>query len=293
MRIRLPKHYTVLITRTGQTPLSITIQPVPVLIAALVCLGMPLAWMAALLQHNVRLSERNESLTQTANEVMSDLESLGAEIEDLRQRAGMETGEESSSLPAASPQSSQGGVAGSVPPEQLFEIAKAKVPQLTARLERQVRPALEETLAAEAAREAAFPDGKPLYGKLDVSSEFGLRRNPFGGRGYEIHNGIDFRGPIGLAVYATAEGVVVRAEHSGGFGKHVVIDHGYGYETLYAHLSEVDVQVGDRVQRGQRLGALGNTGRSSGPHLHYTIYRDGQAVNPRYYIRYLRENPAS
>ena len=78
---------------------------------------------------------------------------------------------------------------------------------------------------------------------------------------------------------------MVKAQHSGGFGKHVVIDHGFGYETLYAHLSTMNLEVGDLVVRGDRVGALGNTGRSSGPHLHYTIYRQGQAVNPRYYLQ--------
>jgi murein DD-endopeptidase MepM/ murein hydrolase activator NlpD len=100
-----------------------------------------------------------------------------------------------------------------------------------------------------------------------------------------MHEGIDFVGPVGKPILATADGVVVKAEYIGGYGNHVKVDHGYNYETLYAHLSEIQVHTGDRVKRGEVVGALGNTGRSSGPHLHYGIYRNGQAVNPRYYLK--------
>jgi murein DD-endopeptidase MepM/ murein hydrolase activator NlpD len=100
-----------------------------------------------------------------------------------------------------------------------------------------------------------------------------------------MHEGIDFAGPVGKPILATAQGVVVNAEYSGGYGNQVKIDHGYGYETLYAHLSELEVKIGDRVERGDVLGYLGNTGRSSGPHLHYGVYRNGRAVNPRYYLK--------
>ncbi|MDA0267934.1 MAG: M23 family metallopeptidase [Cyanobacteria bacterium] len=281
MRIQLPKHYTILITRTGKTPIALSIRPWPILMFALVLTSLPVAWVASLVYSNVQLSERNESLTETANEVLLELDSLDAEVQDLQERAGLPD----RSLTVPKPTDSQGGVPQEVEAEALFERAEDRLPELSFLVDGQVRPALEETLAEEATREAAFPSATPLKGRVDVSSEFGLRSNPFGGWGYELHNGIDFRGAIGTPIYATANGVVVKAQHSGGFGKHVVIDHGFGYETLYAHLSDMDVEVGDSVVRGDRVGALGNTGRSSGPHLHYTIYRQGQAVNPRYYLQ--------
>ncbi len=281
MRIQLPKHYTILITRTGTTPIALSIRPWPILISALVLTSLPVAWVASLMHNNTQLSERNESLTETASEVLSELDSLDAEVQDLQKRAGLPD----RTLTVPEPINSQGGVAQEVEAETLFELAENRLPELSFLVDGRVRPALEETLAEEATREAAFPNGTPLKGQVDVSSEFGLRSNPFGGRGYELHNGIDFRGAIGTPIYATASGVVVKAQHSGGFGKHVVIDHGFGYETLYAHLSTMTLEVGDLVVRGDRVGALGNTGRSSGPHLHYTIYRQGQAVNPRYYLQ--------
>lgn len=286
MRIQLPEHYTILITRTGQSPIALRFRPMPVLVGACVLAGLPVAWVASLLYHNIQLSQRNESLTQQANEVLLELDSLDAEIEDLQERAGLP---EVEGPVQADPVDSQGGVPETVDAEELLRLAQNRLPSLDQRLDAQIRPALEETLAEEAAREAAFPSAKPLRGDVDVSSEFGLRPNPFGGRGYELHNGIDFRGPIGTPIYATAKGVVVKAQQSGGYGKHVVIDHGYGYETLYAHLSAMSVEVGDEVTRGDLIGELGNTGRSSGPHLHYTIYRRGKAVNPRYYLRFDQE----
>jgi murein DD-endopeptidase MepM/ murein hydrolase activator NlpD len=283
MRIQLPEHYTILITRTGQAPVALQFRPMPVLVSACVLVSLPVAWVASLVYSNIQLSDRNDSLTQQANEVLLELDSLDAEIEDLQERAGLP---ESEGLAVPEPADSQGGIPQEVEAETLLQLAQSRLPSLDARLDGQVRPALEETLAEEEAREAAFPSAKPIRGEVDVSSEFGLRRNPFGGRGYELHNGIDFRGPIGTPIYATAKGVVVKAQRSGGYGNHVVIDHGYGYETLYAHLSTMSVEVGDEVTRGTLIGELGNTGRSSGPHLHYSIYRKGQAVNPRYYIRF-------
>lgn len=283
MRFRLPKPYTILITRTGETPVAITLRPLPILVLGLVLTALPIVWVAKLVGHNEQLAERNENLTETANEVLVELETLDSEVEDLRQRAGLAA--DGTPPSTTEVESSQGGVSSSVKAEALFSLAQSRLPQIDSELEGQVRPALESTLAEEQARAASLPNAKPLKQELDVSSEFGLRRNPFGGRRYEMHSGIDFRGAIGTPVYATAQGLVMKSERSGGYGNHVVIDHGYGYETLYAHLSKLDVKVGDRVNRGDLIGALGNTGRSSGPHLHYEVHHNGQPVNPRYYLQ--------
>ncbi|NEP63326.1 MAG: M23 family metallopeptidase, partial [Symploca sp. SIO2G7] len=107
------------------------------------------------------------------------------------------------------------------------------------------------------------------------------RRNPFGGYAYETHEGTDFVGPYGTAIFATGDGKVVRAGYHGGHGNTVTIKHGYGYETLYAHMSKLAVESGTEIKRGDIVGYLGNTGRSSGPHLHYGIYYKGDAINPR------------
>jgi len=112
-----------------------------------------------------------------------------------------------------------------------------------------------------------------------ISSPFGYRSSPFTQR-RELHKGVDIVNRVGTPVVATADGRVVFAGHQSGYGKLVTIDHGLGKITRYGHLSQIGVKNGDAVVRGQELGKLGNTGRSTGPHLHYEVVVDGKAVNP-------------
>jgi murein DD-endopeptidase MepM/ murein hydrolase activator NlpD len=117
-----------------------------------------------------------------------------------------------------------------------------------------------------------------------INNEFGFRRNPFGGRSYEFHGGIDIDGEKGDVVVAPGSGVVVKASYSGGYGNLIEIDHGNGLKTRYGHLSRIDIAVGDSVQRGQQIGLLGSTGRSTGPHLHYELRLNDKAINPRRFL---------
>ncbi|MFQ4139323.1 M23 family metallopeptidase [Nodosilinea sp. PGN35] len=287
------KPYTVLITATGKSPITLSLRPVPLLVGLGVLAGLPIAWIALLLYQNVQLAQRNQNLSETASEVLTELNAIGNEIEVLKHRAGLpDHSGDSTRLPDRDGDKipPRGGIAQAAPAEAMFDEARRQLPSLETMLSRAVKPALEQTLEAEAEQAAAFPSGKPLAGEPSISSEFGLRPNPFGLRGYEMHEGVDFAGPVGKPILATAEGVVVRADYNGGYGNHVKIDHGYSYETLYAHLSDLEVKIGDRVQRGDVVGYLGSTGRSSGPHLHYSIYRNGQAVNPRYYLKLAETN---
>jgi murein DD-endopeptidase MepM/ murein hydrolase activator NlpD len=107
----------------------------------------------------------------------------------------------------------------------------------------------------------------------------------FGPRWGRLHAGTDFAGPIGTPIYATADGVVTDAGWSSGYGRLIKIRHEFGIETRYAHLNSMDVRVGQRVSRGDRIGAMGNSGRSTGPHLHYEVRVNGNPVNPMTYIR--------
>ncbi len=133
---------------------------------------------------------------------------------------------------------------------------------------------------------ASIPSIMPVdKNRVKVSSGFGWRQNPFTRSGSQFHPGIDFAGKIGTPIYATGDGVVIDPFGSmTGYGIAVVIDHGYGFETLYAHLSKMLVKPGDKVKRGQVIGYLGNTGPSTGPHLHYEVSRNGKKVNPINYI---------
>ena len=128
-----------------------------------------------------------------------------------------------------------------------------------------------------------LPLAKPLTGGT-VSSTFGVRTDPFLGRS-ALHTGIDFVAHSGTPAHATAAGRVVHAEQSGGYGMMVEIEHGDGMTTRYAHLSEIDVTVGDHVDVGAMVGLVGSTGRSTGPHLHYEVRRAGTAIDPARYIR--------
>jgi murein DD-endopeptidase MepM/ murein hydrolase activator NlpD len=117
-----------------------------------------------------------------------------------------------------------------------------------------------------------------------INNEFGFRRNPFGGRSYEFHSGLDIDGQKGDIVVAPANGVISKAGWQGGYGNLIEIDHGNGLTTRYGHLSKVDVQVGDSVQRSQQIGLVGSTGRSTGPHLHYELRLNDKAINPRRFL---------
>jgi murein DD-endopeptidase MepM/ murein hydrolase activator NlpD len=111
------------------------------------------------------------------------------------------------------------------------------------------------------------------------SSNFGRRRDPFTGR-WEPHMGLDINAHTGAPVQAAADGVVIHAEREPAYGNMIIIDHGHGYKTVYAHLSRIGVQRGQKITRGDNIGAVGSTGRSTGPHLHYEVLRYNQNLDP-------------
>jgi murein DD-endopeptidase MepM/ murein hydrolase activator NlpD len=117
-----------------------------------------------------------------------------------------------------------------------------------------------------------------------LTSSYGYRNDPFTNR-RAAHHGIDLAGPTGLDIHCTGEGIVTIAHVSGyGYGKEVVVDHGYGFTSRYAHLQDIQVKVGQKLKRGELVGTLGNSGRSTGPHLHYEVRKNGQPVNPMYFF---------
>jgi murein DD-endopeptidase MepM/ murein hydrolase activator NlpD len=123
-----------------------------------------------------------------------------------------------------------------------------------------------------------LPIANPAAGRA-ISSRFGMRRDPILGVP-AMHAGMDFRAPAGTPVAAAAPGIVVFADWNGGYGRMIEIDHGNGFSTRYAHLRRILVKEGQEVQSGTRIGEVGNSGRSTGPHLHYEVRREGRAVNP-------------
>jgi murein DD-endopeptidase MepM/ murein hydrolase activator NlpD len=133
---------------------------------------------------------------------------------------------------------------------------------------------------------ASIPAVQPVdfHDLRRIGSLFGYRTDPF----YKVtkfHEGIDFAAAVGTPIYATGDGVVSEAEYNnGGYGNKIVINHGYSYETLYAHLSKIKVKVGQRVKRGEIIGLMGNTGKSTAPHCHYEVHKAGVPMNPIYFF---------
>jgi murein DD-endopeptidase MepM/ murein hydrolase activator NlpD len=129
---------------------------------------------------------------------------------------------------------------------------------------------------------AYTPMGYPHLGT--ITSGYGHRENPFTGENVETHKGLDIRANYGDAVKCTANGEVVFAGSRGGYGNCIVIKHGNGFETYYGHLSKILVKVGEDVSAGSNIGKVGSTGRSTGPHLHYEVHKNGKTINPRSFL---------
>lgn len=129
---------------------------------------------------------------------------------------------------------------------------------------------------------SAVPAIQPVKNEdlRQMASGFGYRTDPFT-KARKMHEGMDFTAKTGTPIYATGDGVVAKADNSlSGYGNHIEISHGFGYLTLYAHLSKYKVRQGQRVKRGDIIGYVGSTGRSQAPHLHYEVHKDGKVVNP-------------
>jgi murein DD-endopeptidase MepM/ murein hydrolase activator NlpD len=177
-------------------------------------------------------------------------------------------------------------------PEGLVEGAVAASPDLTVMLDtltHQIRDrerqlsVLESLISTRNLSRQIVPGGRPVMQGW-ISSYFGHRADPFTGRN-AFHRGVDFAGPAGAQVVAVASGVVTYSKERFGYGRTVEINHGNGYVTRYAHNQKVLVAVGDTVQKGQAIALMGSTGRSTGPHLHFEVLKQGRAVDPMSFVR--------
>jgi murein DD-endopeptidase MepM/ murein hydrolase activator NlpD len=131
---------------------------------------------------------------------------------------------------------------------------------------------------------ASIPSIMPVSNRdlKRTASGWGIRMHPI----YRIprfHYGMDFTAPTGTDIFATGNGIVKEAGRDAGYGNTIIIDHGYGYETMYGHLSRIMVKIGQTIKRGDIIGLVGSTGASVGPHLHYEVSKNGQKVNPQNY----------
>jgi murein DD-endopeptidase MepM/ murein hydrolase activator NlpD len=145
---------------------------------------------------------------------------------------------------------------------------------------------IENLIKNQGEKLASIPAIQPVSNRdLDrIASGFGMRIDPVYGTA-KMHKGLDFTAPQGTPIYATGNGIVEVAGQTGdGYGNHIVINHGYGYETLYGHMYKVKVRAGQKVKRGEVIGWVGSTGKSTGPHCHYEVHINGQEVDPVYFF---------
>ncbi|MCC6219992.1 MAG: M23 family metallopeptidase [Deltaproteobacteria bacterium] len=186
--------------------------------------------------------------------------------------------------PAANEQGVSNGLGGGDEDAAILTYSTNKLRRIEANQEVNVRELGSlELIERELARLRYFPIGYPVhYG--NVISGYGKRTSPFTHRSHK-HHGVDIPLPSGTPVYASADGEVVVVGYQGSYGRMVVVDHGNGFETRYAHLSSYLVKVGAKVSRGDKLGLSGSSGRSTGPHLHYEVRLAGKARNPFPFMR--------
>jgi len=226
-------------------------------------------------QENRELSDANRQLARTIAEVQGRLDQFEERTARLALAAGLRSDAfDPAEQRGGSDEVGTGGAYDRLPgtPERL---------QLQGQwVERQIG-LIQRHLESKEQMLASTPTIAPVVGL--ITDGFGRRRDPITGRP-AFHSGLDISAVRGLPVRAPADGVVVFTGRDNGLGRTVRLSHGFGFATVYGHLERIDVEPGQEVQRGDVVGRLGNTGRSTGPHLHYEVHVDGRPVNPLQYI---------
>jgi murein DD-endopeptidase MepM/ murein hydrolase activator NlpD len=221
---------------------------------------------------HLRIEHENQRLRAENDKQRQQLQNLNNRVdavEDQSRKLAEVSGVDKTTQPVRG----QGGPAHPVDSAAALAALEAK----TAKLEHEMRM-YESFLRFHGVRPSIWP----VFGRLE--SGVGGRRNPFGGRGFEYHEGQDIDALYGTPVQAAASGKVTIAGWQRGYGNVVYVDHGNGLSTRYGHMSEIDVTVGQTVAQGQRIGLVGSTGRSTGPHLHYEVRINNQPVDPKPYL---------
>ncbi len=220
---------------------------------------------------NSRQRQELQGLVLDLMDVRQEMNSLAETDAHIRQLANLEGS--AAGLPIA---------IGGLPEdggEELDEIQRQiNRLQVEIELRRQSQEDVRNLLNDQISISRATPQGWPTKGW--ITSYFGMRQSPFTGRRV-MHEGLDIAANTGTPVYATADGIVARVGYSPGYGKTVVLDHGYGYRTIFGHNSKILVKSGQRIKRGDRVALVGNTGQSTGPHLHYELRMNGVPIDPR------------
>ncbi len=245
-------------------------------------------WAAALQEQRQELAQARDAARNHLDALALRLGQMQAQmlrVEALGQRltetANLDASEfDFDQLPA------RGGPAESLSGEQLSALDFIQVlDELALQIDDRARQLelLEQVVAERELKQAVSPAGRPIK-KGWLSSYYGMRNDPFNGR-REMHKGVDFAGKMGDDIVATAAGVVSWAGKRYGYGQLVEIAHGNGYSTRYGHCREILVKPGERVEPGQAIALMGSSGRSTGPHVHYEVLKDGRQLNPTKFVR--------
>jgi murein DD-endopeptidase MepM/ murein hydrolase activator NlpD len=249
-------------------------------------------WQAALDEQKQELEQARDAAQDQLNALAVRLGQMQAQmlrVEALGQRLAQQAKLDKSEfdfdqLPA------RGGPAEPVAEEQISGVDFMRtLDELALQIDDRARQleVLDQVVSQRQLKHAMSPAGQPIS-KGWLSSYFGKRTDPFNGR-QEMHKGIDFAGQMGSGIKATAAGVVTWAGKRYGYGNLVEINHGNGISTRYGHCQDILVKVGDKVEQGQKIGLMGSTGRSTGPHVHYEVLKNGRQVNPSKYVRAMRQ----
>lgn len=285
------KHYTIVLADPASgvsRELSIRIVPVLALVIVLltlpVLIGLGARWsarehIAHLETQNASLRMENESFREATGELASQISSLQSAVDDIgvRARSDPEAERAIARLPARLRSRAMGGVSltpmlGDAFSENAFGVMRDLLTVIERRLA-SVRTDVDKRQALV----SATPSMWPIAGW--ISSGFGNRRDPFSGE-TAFHPGLDISADHGAPVHAPADGVVESAAYNGNYGNLITLDHGFGLLTRYGHLSRYAVYVGQQIRRGDVIGYVGSTGRSTSPHLHYEVFVNGQLTNP-------------
>ena len=241
-------------------------------------------------QERETLRKNYQQMAAVAHERDIQVASLGALASEVSAIYGLKqnkmSGKQSAAAAAAAPTPNSLALTDDVNQQQvklsLDQFYALRSQALSGRVSRALEGGLTSGMGSDWTQIADAPSLWPVEGV--VTSSFGEREDPFNGEG-AFHAGLDISAPSGTVVRATGDGLVDSAEVTNGYGREVIIDHGHGVRTVYGHLSGMIVLAGQNVLRGQIIGYVGRTGRSTGPHLHYEVRINNTPVNPHKYLR--------
>lgn len=270
-------------------PLRLALGAVLCVLALPVLIGLGAGWraqgrIAELQSENALLRIENDNYREATGELAAQISSLQAAVDEIGAGALVDPAADAAvkRLPGRVRDRAMGGGSGSIAGPVLSGAFSA--PDSSFGVLRDILGVIEQRLASvrtgverRQALASATPSIWPIAGW--ISSGFGSRRDPFTGE-QNFHPGLDISGDHGQQVHAPSDGVVTGAAENGNYGNLLTIDHGFGLTTRYAHLSRFDVAPGQQVRRGQVIGLVGSSGRSTSPHLHYEVLLNGQLTNP-------------